>query len=225
MDWNRAIDINQSALVRIVAMLMAMVGLAHGGSVERLARPVYNSVARLLRPAESALRRLIVIAARGLVVKPQPTRPMPAGLSISGKGNMRPAFRLFDQRKRFERIRRRGKVHGIEPRVHFMGESPLVPLFRPAFRPIVQPEDDGTVSAARLCRRLVAIKLALDDLPRQAIRLARWQARRNKLENPKFKSPLRPGRPPGFRKEPRHEVEALLRECHGLALDALADTS
>ena len=226
MDWARAIDINQSALARIVATLFAMMGLTEGSPVARLSRPLYNAVVRLLRPAESAVRRLIVIAARGVVVKSRPARPMPVGLLISGKGGRPSAFRLFDQRKQFERIRRQGKLRGVEPRVHFMGASPLVPLFRPSFQPIVRLEDDGTVSALRLCRRLAAIKLALEDLPRQAKRLVRWQARRDKLENPKFKSPLRPGRPPGFRKEPRHEVEALLTECHGLALDARAeDTS
>jgi hypothetical protein len=70
MDWARAVEINRVALSRIVAELLAMVGLMSTVKMERL-----------LRPAESALRRLIVIAARGLVVQPSPKRPMPKGLT------------------------------------------------------------------------------------------------------------------------------------------------
>ncbi len=86
MDWALAIDINKTALTRIVAGLIAMVGLAGGGMAERLSRPVYLAVVRVLRPAESAVRRLIIIAARGVVVKPSAARPMPAGLALAGKG-------------------------------------------------------------------------------------------------------------------------------------------
>ena len=40
------------------------------------------------------------------------------------------------------------------------------------------------------------------------------------------KSPLRPGRPPGHRRKPDHEVDEVLTECHGLAWEALKpDTS
>jgi hypothetical protein len=82
------------------------------------------------------------------------------------------------------------------------------------------------VGAARLTRRLQALKLALDDLPRQARRLARWRVRREKAQSPKFKSPLRPGHPPGHRRKPVHEVDEVLIECHGLACDAMKpDTS
>ncbi|CAN5126544.1 hypothetical protein BH10PSE7_BH10PSE7_40820 [soil metagenome] len=65
MDWDRAIAINQAALSRIVAALIAMAGLAGGVAEARLPRPVYHAVLRVLRPAESAARRLIVIMARG----------------------------------------------------------------------------------------------------------------------------------------------------------------
>ena len=40
-----------------------------------LPRRLHRAILRLLRPAESAVRRLIVIAARGLVVPPSPQRP------------------------------------------------------------------------------------------------------------------------------------------------------
>jgi hypothetical protein len=96
--------------------------------------------------------------------------------------------------------------------------------FRPAKRDIAAP--DGTVSALRLNRRLAAVKLALDDLPRQARRLARWKIRRGRIQRPVFKSPLRPGPPPGHRKKPKDEIDFVLKECHALAWDALhTDTS
>jgi hypothetical protein len=61
---------------------------------------------------------------------------------------------------------------------------------------------------------------------RQAIRLARWRIRREKIPSLKFKSPLRPGRPPGHRQKKTHEVDKLLTECHWLAFEALKfDTS
>jgi hypothetical protein len=88
------------------------------------------------------------------------------------------------------------------------------------------PPPDGLVNSERLSRRLQALKLALDDLPRQARRLARWRARRENMPSPKFTSPLRPGRPPGYRRKPVHEVDEVLIECHGLACYAMEpDTS
>src|SRR2546421_12896398 len=99
VDWDRAIAINQAALARIVAALIAMIGLASVAPA-RLPRPVYRAVLSVLRPAESAARRLIVIVARGLVATTRPSRPMPKGLSRSGAGRARASFQLFDARKR-----------------------------------------------------------------------------------------------------------------------------
>ncbi len=82
------------------------------------------------------------------------------------------------------------------------------------------------VSATRLNRRLQALKLALDDLPRQAKRLARWRQRREAMPGPVFKSPLRPGPPPGRRKRHIHEIDDILADCHWLAWEAMKpDTS
>src|SRR3990170_7855690 len=69
MDWDRAIALNHSALTRIVAALLALVRLTAGGALDRLPRPVYRAALKVLRPAESALRRLIILAARGVEVK------------------------------------------------------------------------------------------------------------------------------------------------------------
>ncbi|CAN5382892.1 hypothetical protein BH10PSE7_BH10PSE7_23170 [soil metagenome] len=229
MDWARAIEINQSALTRIVAALIAMVGLAAGGALTRLPRPVYRAALGVLRPAEAAVRRLIVIMARGVAVKPRPVRPMLAGRVLKARGRAATAFQLFDARKRFGPIRLRRAGPRAEPRIYFFSSDPLVPLFQPQYAAPIEVEtaepDDGMVGAEGLGRRLTALRMALENLPRQVNRLARWQARRDMMESPKFRSPLRPGRPPGYREEPTEEVHRVLRECHALARDALNDSS
>jgi hypothetical protein len=229
MDWARAVERNSEALKGIVAELFAMLGLAGEATVARLPRSVHSAVLRVLRPAESAMRRLVVIAARGLVVKPVPSRPMPAGpIGKGGQGgHSRPSFQLFDPRKNFEARRRRGPARN-PPRIHFFTGDSWVTTTWSARPPVADPAPppDGLVGAARLGRRLQALKLALEDLPRQARRLARWRVRRENAPSPKFRSPLRPGRPPGYRRKPVHEVDEVLIECHGLAFDAMKpDTS
>jgi hypothetical protein len=226
MDWARAITRNSEALKGIVAALFAMLGLAGDAPVGQLPRSVRGAVLRVLRPAESAMRRLVVIAARGLVVKAAPLRPMPVGLIGKGGGHRRPSFQLFDPRKNFAPHHR--VFARIPPRIHVFGSDPRVAALWPAPQPAAAPTPppDGLVNAQRLTRRLNALKRALDDLPRQARRLARWRARRENAKAPKFKSPLRPGHPPGYRRKPVHEIDEVLIECHGLAHDALRpDTS
>ena len=229
MDWARAIERNSEALKGIIEVLFAMLGLVGEATVELIPSAAHRAVLRVLHPAESAVRRLIVIAARGLVVKVAPSRPMPAGKIIGKGGTSRPSFKLFDPRKSFVELRERTPVRKL-PRIHFFGPDPRVAAiwasYRPAAVPVPPPTPDGLVDAEPLTRRLQALKSALDDLPRQAKRLARWRLRRDNIPSLKFKSPLRPGRPPGHRKRPTHEVDEVLIECHGLARDALRfDTS
>jgi hypothetical protein len=218
-DWTRAIERNSLALRGIIATLFAMLGNV---TTERLPHSVYRAVLRVLRPAESAMRRLVVIAARGLVVKPAASRPMPKQPIRKGAGTHL-VFQLFDPRKNFEDNTTRAL-----PRIHIFGHDPRVAAIWAA-RPRVQtaaPPDDGLVNARRLIRRLHALKSALDNLPRQARRLARATLRRAKIPSLKFKSPLRPGPPPGHRRKKLHEIDEILTECHGLAWDALReDTS
>jgi hypothetical protein len=227
MDWDLAIKRNSKALKGIIEVLFALLGLDGADAASRIPQPLHSAVLAVLRPAESAVRRLIVIAARNVVAKLAPARPMPAGKVIGKGGNARPSFQLFDPRKNFNRSRRR-TFSRIGPRIHVFGYDPRVVALFPAPEPVVEPPPppDGLVNAARLSRRLQALKSALDDLPRQARRLARWRLRREKMPSPKFRSPLRPGRPPGHRRKPTHEVDEVLIECHGLAFDALKpDTS
>jgi hypothetical protein len=227
MDWARAIERNSEALVGIVEALFAMLGLSGDATVGRIPPLLHSAVLRVLRPAESAMRRLIVIAARGVVVKLVPSRHMPKGHMI-GKGSApRPSFQLFDPRKRFKPVRV-VKFTRLVPRIHVFGHDPRVAALWPAPRPVAgpPPPPDDLVNAERLARRLQALKLALDDLPRQAKRLVRWRQRRKAAPEMKFLSPLRPGHPPGYRRKPMHEVDEVLIECDRLAWDAMKpDTS
>jgi len=228
MDWARAIERNSEALKGIVEALFAMLGLDGEATGLRIPQPLHSAVLRVLRPAESAMRRLIVIAARGLVVKLAPSRPMPMPAGPIGKGGpSRPSFQLFDPRKNFASPRRRRFTRN-PPRIHIFGNDPTVAALWAARAPIADPPPppDGLINAERLTRRLQALKLALEDLPRQARRLARWRVRRENAPSPKFRSPLRPGHPPGHRRKPVHEVDEVLAECHGLACYAMEpDTS
>jgi hypothetical protein len=225
MDWARAIERNSEALKGIIEALFAMLGLVGEATRLRIPQPLHRSVLRVLRPAESAMRRLIIIAARGLVVRLAPSRPKPVGPIGKGGGSRCPSFQLFDPRKNFECLRQHHrKFMRNPPRIHFFPYDTLSPARPPITDPA--PPPDGLVNAERLTRRLQALKLALEDLPRQARRLARWRVRRDNMPSPKFKSPLRPGPPPGHRRKPVHQIDEVLIECHGLAFDAMKpDTS
>ncbi len=221
MDWEQAIEINWTALGRVITQLFSLLELVLEGPLRRLPRPLYSEAERLLTPAESALRRLIIIAARGLRVTLGPSRPMPQELLIAGSGAGRISFQLFDPRKRFGPNVLELHSNDGDPRIHFFGASALVPDFQPA----QSKAPASSLDASALCRRYAALKHALETLPRQARRLARWRLRRERLEKPKFTSPLRPGAPPGQRRKPMLEIDHVLRACHGLAFDALREDS
>jgi hypothetical protein len=231
MDWALVIDRNRTALKPIVETLFVMLGLA--GAAMRIPRGVHRNLLRLLRPTESAVRRLIVIAARGLVVKLAPARTIPAGKIIAkAKGaNARPSFQLFDTRKRFAALQP-ATAKRVLPRIRV-----LIPEYDPRVAAIfaarqraatpAPPPPDGLVDAARITRRLQALKSALEDLPRQAKRLARWRLRRANISHLKMRYPMRPGRPPGHRAKKTHEIDEILSDCHYFAWEAMKkpDTS
>jgi hypothetical protein len=229
MDWDLAIKRNSKALKAIIEVLFALLGLDGTDAASRIPHSLHSAVLGVLRPAESAVRRLIVIAARNVVVKLSPSKPMPVGKKIGkGGGNSLPSFQLFDPPKRMKPIRVM-KSRRAEPRVRFLDwyDPRVVALFPPP-RPVVipPPPPDGLASATRLHRRLNALKSALADLPRQAKRLVRWQQRRKASPWPKSTKPLRPGRPPGHRRKPIHEVDEVLVACDWLAWEAMKpDTS
>ncbi len=230
MDWDHAIKRNSEVLAGVVESLFVMLGLVGEATVSRISWPAYRAVLRVLRPAESALRRLIVVAARNIVIAPVASRPKtPRAIKPSKRGTSRPSFQLFDPQPRIVLPRRKRTPRAV-PRIHFFntdGEFITIgPPIRPAKAPARAKSADGMVNAARVIRRLEALEAALADLPRQARRLVRWRMREEKSENPSFKTPLRPGRPPGYRRRAVHLVDELLSECDWLALRAvMADTS
>ncbi|MGB8817887.1 MAG: hypothetical protein WCC66_08200 [Rhizobiaceae bacterium] len=212
MDWALAITRNRDQLRQIVLALFALAKMRVGGSLFTLPRVTFAAIMLVLRPAESAVRRLIVIAAHGLVLKPRPARMAPEGLGPSPLPFKIRAFPLFDPLKSFdpEAVWDTGLPHF---------ESDLAPdRWQGALL------DDKPVNAALIGQRLNALMRALEDLPRQARRLARWQEKRDaalKAGRPTRISPLRPGLPPGWRQRGVHEIDDVLRECHGLANDRL----
>ena len=193
-----------------------------------LPRRLYRAILLLLRPAESAARRLIIAAAREIVVVlPPPRKPKPkppvrgprAFMPVNPKKRHKPAPRawslsLLDPLKHPFRIRRRYVPAHAAPRITWLDlyakRSPLPP----------PPTPDDPINAARLGQRFIALAAALDDLPGQAKRFARWQARNDAAlardseardaaiaqgkHGPsavpfRRSSPLRWGRPPGGR--------------------------
>lgn len=223
MDWDRAVAINREALQRILAGFVALLAAFEGEL--RLPLGVYRVVAHGLFKSETAVRRLIVIAARGVTVVLQPRRPMPAGLVIqSGGQTSRPmAFQLYDTRVSYSWVEEAPLLTG--PRIRMVDalspRSQFLALFQQA---------PGTLSSAaatlQLRRRLDATVRALGNIDREAKRMAKWMARRLAMAHAKFTSPLRPGPPPGRDKHSKADIDMVLRECHALAFHALrADTS
>ena len=221
LDWTKAIAINRAALARIVDEIFALLELALTGKVANLPRMVQVAALRQLRPAEAALRRLIVILARDVKLALPPHRPMPQGLVIGRKASSPMGFRPYDLRKRFRQTASAAK-EPRGPQVHFFGAAPLIPVLQ---APTAQVQRATSSNLVQLCRRFEALKLALETLPRQAKRLVRWRLRRTAKTDAKFTSPLRPGKPPGHQQRPVLEVDHLLRACHGLASDVLAQAA
>ena len=227
MNIPQAIDLNKTALARIVAGLFALLGAAGEAALARIPLALHRAVARVLRPAESAARRLIVTLARITNLKappPRQSRPAPAGLARAAQGNFRLSFQLFDPRRRFFRPRDRAQTRPA-PRISFFGPGEVRRVLLGREKP-GRDSSDGLENSANLLRRLKALKDALDDLPRQARRLVRALARRQNVPHLKLKMPLRPGRAPGHRRKPRLDIDHVLRQCDWLARNALApDTS
>jgi hypothetical protein len=56
--------------------------------------------------------------------------------------------------------------------------------------------------------------------------MAHWRLRREAMPGHVFRSPLRPGQPPGHRKRQIHPIDEILVDCHALAWEAMKpDTS
>lgn len=216
MDWSLAISRNRDALRSIVVALFAMTGMVRGGMLTTLPRNLHLVTLAILRPAESAVRRLIVIAAHGLALSTSPRlrAKMPGIAGRSGKFNYTRAFALFDPLKSFDPE----DFWDVQP--YFESGFGL----SKSFNSTTEADTDPRMDAALLGQRLDALRRALETIPHQARRLIRWQAKRDarlKASKPTRLSPMRPGLPPGWRQRRLHEVDDILRECHGLANDRL----
>ncbi|MGB8818076.1 MAG: hypothetical protein WCC66_09180 [Rhizobiaceae bacterium] len=226
MDYALAIRRNREQLRQIVLALFALANMRVGGSLFTLRRDVFAAIMLVLRPAESAVRRLIVIAAIGLAPSTSPRLRGPQAGETGGspwsvpgcagrRGDFPPirAFKLFDPLKSFDP----DSIWDVEP-VWESNVSPSDPTIH--FTAV----DTTPLDATRIGQRLNALIRALDNLPAQARRLMRWQSKRDaalKASKPTRLSPIRPGLPPGWRERKIHEIDDVLRECHGLAHDQL----
>ncbi|HEY5818770.1 MAG TPA: hypothetical protein VIU14_10290 [Mesorhizobium sp.] len=243
------------------------------GNATTLPRHLHVAILRLLRPAEAATRRLIIVLSRGISVTLPPQRAakpklgpvflkdgkgtgiVDTGISLYrlGLANVLPplppkpaasptrpiAFPLLDPlRNPFPR-RRPTKPSTAVPRcLHDF-------TARSAIR-VRLPSPHDPIDATRLGQRRAALASALDDMPAQAERFARWQARTDRssemmrrqlsarASSPvRFRRiwPLRPGRPPGGRlsrfdpvarrRRRIREVDEVLAHAHAMALYAL----
>ena len=222
MDWPTIIERNAERLVAVLTELFVMAGFGRGGTA-LMPRNVCRALLILLRPAESAVRRLIVMAARGIVVKLRPARAFPKGSALNRDAERVAAFGLIDPLKRFapEGFEWGRKEPQAVPRISVPG------LFDPVFpAPTPIASDDDLISPNAIRRRLLALRHALDTLPRQARRLARWRARQG-LKKIGRRSPFRPGFAPGLHRTYPREIDAILADCHHFAHEAWynADTS
>jgi hypothetical protein len=234
MDWSLIIERNRGRLLAVLAPLFAVLGFDHRRRGE-MPRLVQRSWLMLLRPAESAVRRLIIIAARGIVVKLRAGRAFPKGLGkklgLGGKDAERIlAFGLIDPLGRsatdgFEWAKEWEKHGGkvpVLPRISVPGLSD--PVF-PDPAPVPIPAKDDPVDTGALVRRIQSLKEALDNLPRHAKRLARWRAkgelaRQSGAIKPGRLTPFRPGFAPGLRRTGQREIDDILRDCHHFAKEA-----
>ncbi len=131
MNIDSTIERWRLPLLGEVLKLCAEIGLTEGGSVERIAKPLHRRVLRILRTAESAARRLIIAAAREIMVEPREPRPFKPRAKGSDKDKAKVEteakpkskrkrgflFNLFDPLKRVGR-RFKKKRRGPEPHVH-----------------------------------------------------------------------------------------------------------
>ncbi len=216
-DWKLAIEKNKAALAQVVAGLFVIARCAPGtipgsGNMLHLTKNVRNHLATVLRKAEAALRRLLVLFVRvhGIRVThgKTPEAPLPdySGFPPAHK-NPIPRFNLIDPRKLL--------------RLPLIDETPdrLFETSRTAHQ-----ANEPTPNTAHLLRRLAALDHALKTLPAQAKRLARIiEQRKTAPPGPGCVGPIRPGRPPGHCHRPKDEADHVLRECHGLMVDHIAN--
>jgi hypothetical protein len=231
------------------------------GSAATLPRHLYFAILLVLRPAEAATRRLIIVLSRGISVTLPPLRPakpksgpvflkdgrgtgiVDTGISLYrlGLANVAPPIAPSAPLLRPERSPSRCSIP-CEIRSPAAGHSRGAPPFPVALFDLTDrraiplrrmPSPNDPIDATRLGQRLAALASALDDMPAQAERFARWSARRDRMRG----QPPTPGRfrriwPPAGRRLSRfdpvarrlsriREVDEVLAHAHALACYAL----
>ncbi|MFI0843007.1 hypothetical protein [Mesorhizobium sp. IMUNJ 23232] len=226
-DWNAAVEKNREALKRVLATLVGMAGPGSDrrfflfrwkrfgspetGQAEKgklspaltLPRHLHRAMLMLLLPAEAAARRLIIAAARGLVVAMPPRTPEPISTELPqrspgiavimspadfvGAAEAKPAAAIRADRPRtislplLDPLRNPTSVHRHSVPAHAVQRiMPFGDGWPYRFLP-PPPSPDDPIDAARLSLRLQALAAALDDLPAQARRFGRWKARNDLL--------------------------------------------
>ena len=236
MDWPMIVERNRERLLLAIAPLLAVLGFDQRRR-EEVPRHFHARSSALLRPAESAVRRLIIIAAIGIVVKLRlgASRAFPAGLAqrlkmaLERRGAL-PGLCLIDPLKRFapadfgwaqEWSEDWGKEQVVCRAFRF--PACIDPVFPQA---VPVPNRNDPIDTTVLLRRIRSLKEALDNLPRHAKRLARWKAKGELPRQPGMPhrpgrlSPFRPGPAPGKHLHEERGIDAILGDCHYFARKA-----
>ena len=120
----------------------------------------------------------IVYQGRQVPVGQAPWAPKPPKPAVPAAPSLNPAFALFDPPIDYAAIfappRPRRKA---VPRITFFGSDAPLPVDPPKPSPPVDGLGRTLINAAHVCRRVRALKAALDDLPGHAVRFARRKAR------------------------------------------------
>jgi hypothetical protein len=233
MDWQTAIDRQQSALISVIIALMNSLGLVKGGTLTTLPFNLYRKTLLIIRPAEAAVRRLIMMVAydmelRGFNLAPRSPvsgLPLKDGADMPGEVARSAGEGELVRRNPRDERHRQPSFNLIDPLKSFTGEAPDYSTFGINLDDETASSNRTPIPAAALGQRLLALKNALDNLQSQARRLISWYAIRNAAlaqNRPHRLSPLRPGLPPYYRKRATNPAEEALLDCHTLALYARA---
>src|SRR5690606_21863813 len=161
----------QHNLARLREIVISLLGMIADRPL--LTRHFCNCVRRLLCPAESAVRRLIIAVGAGLVasVRLRPRSRMPDWRRLPERaGDELPRrLSLTESLRRPVKVRHTAPPH-LAPRIMAPGSTTYVAL--PS-----APHPRDMLDTTRLRARIDRLSTALDNLPREALRVARWRAR------------------------------------------------
>jgi hypothetical protein len=197
VDYDRAILREERKLYRVFLSLSAMADLYTDGRIAvPLTRAARNAILRLLRPAEAALCRLIVLVMHNMFAREGRSAPSwpEAGFSHSKLHQLARRMPSFSAGRsllgiQFPKPSQRSSLTG--PRIVQPFDSTSAPFLMRRLRDVPKPvsrfptprtpstharqSPEDPVSARALLKRICALRHALQNLPYQARRLARWQ--------------------------------------------------